>query len=310
MGEWSKKIGEYGEDTVEKFLSIIGWSNPIKGITIPCSMLNGEHKNEKEESVQTHGVDFLYSYMNPFIGGQLNNIIISSKYSMEKYPNSPTKKFKWFMTDLINTIECFGCSEKKNDFIEPYTCSSINDVGVLIWLNGSKNGDDDLISGISSARIDAICDRTIYIVDNRHITFILELILYIKAQQNYSYSFYYPGTGLNINPITRKNTGDFLPVEYINASVIPFKLENKSNPNEIVFFIGTIEKFEKESFLRLMGLAKDLSADLAGQVVIGFPDYNKLLHEEIVNSSKLGFRDVNYTKTVKVVNFLNPIDVL
>ena len=24
MGEWSKKIGEYGEDVVEKFLSIIG----------------------------------------------------------------------------------------------------------------------------------------------------------------------------------------------------------------------------------------------------------------------------------------------
>lgn len=310
MGEWSKKIGEYGEDTVEKFLSAIGWSTPIKGITIPCSMLNGEHKNEKEESVQTHGVDFLYSYMNPFVSGQLNNIIISSKFSMEKYPNSPTKKFKWFMTDLINAIECFGCSEKKNEFTEPFTCSSINDIGVLFWLHGSKNSNDDLISSVSSARIDAVCDKTIYIVDNKHIAFILELILYIKAQQQYSYSFYYPGTGLNINPTTRKNTGNFLPVEYINASVIPFKLENKANPNEIAFFIGTIENFEKESFLRLMGLAKDLSADLAGQVVIGFPDYNKLLHEEIVNSSKLGFRDVNYTKTVKVVNFLNPIDIL
>lgn len=33
-----KKIGEYGEDVVEKFLSIIGWHEPVKGITIPCSM--------------------------------------------------------------------------------------------------------------------------------------------------------------------------------------------------------------------------------------------------------------------------------
>ena len=81
MGEWSKKIGEYGEDTVEKFLSIIGWNAPAKGIVIPCSMLNEEHKNEKEKIVQTHGIDFLYSYINPFIDGQLNNIIISSKYS-------------------------------------------------------------------------------------------------------------------------------------------------------------------------------------------------------------------------------------
>ena len=29
MGEWSKKIGEYGEDVVEKFLSIIGWHEPV-----------------------------------------------------------------------------------------------------------------------------------------------------------------------------------------------------------------------------------------------------------------------------------------
>ena len=25
MGEWSKKIGEYGENLVERFLSVIGW---------------------------------------------------------------------------------------------------------------------------------------------------------------------------------------------------------------------------------------------------------------------------------------------
>ena len=35
-----------------------------------------------------------------------------------------------------------------------------------------------------------------------------------------------------------------------------------------------------------------------------------LSHDEIVRTSKLGFQDANYTKTVKVVNFLNPIDTL
>lgn len=148
MGEWSKKIGEYGEDVVEKFLSIIGWHEPVKGITIPCSMQNGEHKNDRGESVKTHGIDFMYSYMNPLIDNQLNNVIISSKYSMEKYPNSPTQKFKWFMTDLINTMQCFGCSGKKTEISEQYSCSSINDIGVLFWLNGAKNSNDDLISSL------------------------------------------------------------------------------------------------------------------------------------------------------------------
>lgn len=63
MGEWSKKVGEYGEGIVEKFLSIVGWSNPSKGLTILCSMSNGEHKNQKNDSVKTHGIDFLYSYI-------------------------------------------------------------------------------------------------------------------------------------------------------------------------------------------------------------------------------------------------------
>ena len=84
MGEWSKKIGEYGENVVEKFLSTIGWCEPLKGITMQCSMLNGEHKNDKGESVKTHGIDFLYSYINPLVDGQLNNIVISSKYSSPK----------------------------------------------------------------------------------------------------------------------------------------------------------------------------------------------------------------------------------
>ena len=310
MGEWSKKIGEYGEDLVEKFLSVIGWNDSLKGITIPCYMQDGEHRNDKEESVKTHGIDFMYSYMNPLFDGQLNNIIISSKYSMDKYPNSPTKKFKWYITDLINTIQCYSCSEKKAEFVSLYNYSSHNDVGVLFWLSGSKDSTDDLISNVSSARLDVMCNNTIYIVDNRHVAFILELIKYIKSQGKYNYSFYYPSTGLNVNPTSRQNTGDILPVEYLNSSLIPFKLKNKSNPNETILFIGTLDEFEKDTFIRLMGLAKDLSTNLAGQVIIGFPDYKYLLHDEIVRTSKLGFQDANYTKTVKVINFLTSIDTL
>ena len=310
MGEWSKKIGEYGENVVEKFLSTIGWCEPLKGVTIPCSLLNGEHKNDNGESVKTHGIDFLYSYINPLVDAQLNNIVISSKYSMEKYPNSPTRKFKWFMTDLINTMQCFSCSEKKIEISEQYSCNSIKDIGILFWLNGAKDGYDDLIRTISSARINLVCNNPVYVVDNRHVLFVLELMKYIKSLQDYSYSFYYPSTGLNINPLTRKNTGDFMPVEYINSSLIPLKLENKNNSNETILFIGTIENFEKDSFIRLMGLAKDLSTNLAGQVIIAFPDYNKLEHEDSIRTAKLGFQDADYTKTIKVVNYLNSIDAL
>ena len=54
MGEWSKKIGEYGENVVERFLSVIGWNEPQKGIEIKCSSQEGSHKNNAGAPVHTH----------------------------------------------------------------------------------------------------------------------------------------------------------------------------------------------------------------------------------------------------------------
>ena len=311
MGEWSKKVGEYGEGIVEKFLSIVGWSNPSKGLTILCSMSNGEHKNQKNDSVKTHGIDFLYSYMNPLVDGQLKNVIISSKYSMSKYPNSPTQQFKWYMTDLINTMECFDDSDIKTEILEPFSCSNIDDVGVLFWLNGDNNSNDDLINNVSSTRFDILRNATVYIVDNKRIGFILEVMKYIKTlSSTFRYSFYYPSTGQNVNPQNRANTGSILPVEYLNTSVIPIKLESINNSKETCLFLATIDNFEKDTFMRLMGLAKDLGTNLVGQVIIGFPDYKELEHKIVVSTSKQGFQDVDFTKTISVINYINPLHAL
>ena len=54
MGEWSKKIGEYGEKIVETFFSVIGWNDLSKGVVLPC--INGKkHLNEKGNPKETHG---------------------------------------------------------------------------------------------------------------------------------------------------------------------------------------------------------------------------------------------------------------
>lgn len=306
MGEWSKKIGEYGETVVERFLSVIGWNNPAKDIQINCTKQNEEHKNREGKPVHTHGIDFLYSYLSPLVDGQLNNIIISSKFKTEKYPSSPTKVFKEFFQDLANTIDCFDDSEYKNQVIETHNqFSSVNDIGVLFWLNNQKDSNDDLISVIANANIDIKMDRTIYVMDNKHVAFILDLISYIKALNKYNYSFFYPSTGQNVNPITRTDNGTIMPVEFINSSVIPIRLENKNNHNEVSFFIGCIDGFDQDSFMRLMGLSKDLSKHLTGEVIIGFPDYNDLEHKNIASIAKQGFEDVDFANTVSVVNYHN-----
>ena len=302
MGERSKTIGEHGEATVEKFLSMIGWVSYIKGITVPCSMQNGEHKNEQNKSVNTHGIDFLYSYINPLMDRQLNNIIISSKFSTKKYPNSPTSKFKWYVTDLFNTIKCFEISDKIKEIENNYCYEKEKNIGVLFWLN-SQDDEDDLISKVSNAKLDILSSNTIYIIDNKRIRFILNLIKYILTLKDYDYLFYYPTTGLNLNPANRLDAGKILPVEYINSPIIPFRLVNKKNPNEIMFFVGINECFDKDTFIRLMGLAKDLTKSLTCKVVIGFKDYNEINHKEIIQTAKLTFQDDSYTKNIDVVNF-------
>lgn len=310
MGEWSKKIGEYGEDVVERFLSVIGWCDLVKGVQINCSKQNEGHKNNEGKPVHTHGIDFLYSYMSPIVDGQLNNVIISSKYTTGKYPNSPTNLFKEYFVDIVNTVECFDNSEQKSQVLKVHEgFSSINDVGVLFWLNDQKDSNDDLIKVISNARIEVALDRTIYIMDNKHVKFIQDLISYIKALGEYNYSFFYPSTGRNINPQNRSDNGMILPVEYINSSVIPIRLERKNNPDEITFFISCINGFEQDGFMRLMGLAKDLSKNLTGKVILGFPDYKELIHRNMVSIAKQGFEDVKFAKSVSVVNYNDKLGV-
>ncbi len=75
------------------------------------------------------------------------------------------------------------------------------------------------------------------------------------------------------------------------------------------FFLGSIDDFDQDCFMRLMGLSKDLSKHLTGKVIIGFPDYNDLEHKNTVSLSKQGFEDSNFAKTVSAVNYHNPFDI-
>jgi hypothetical protein len=310
MGEWSKKIGEYGENVVKTFFSVIGWNNLATGVTLPCLNAN-KHLNNKGNPKETHGIDFLYSYMNPLVSGQLNNVLISSKYKTEKYPNSPTKLFKDFMEDLITTVECYNFSEIRSNTSSAYQFSTANDVGVLFWLNNNAESNDDLISIVATSRVlDTQCNNSIFIMDNKRVVFILEVMKFVKTKsEKFDYFFYYPNTGQNINPVNRENTGKSLPVEYLNSTILPIRLVNKYNPKELCLLLATLDNFEEADLLRLIGLAKDITTDWVGQIIIAFPDYDEPNHSQIVALTKQKFQANEFTKSVSVINFLNPISV-
>ena len=311
MGEKSKNIGEYGEEVVKNFLSLIGWHDISHGIQIPCKTRG--HQSATKEQSKTHGIDFLYSYKSQLVDGELVNVLVSVKFKQTDYPNSATALFKSFMSDLANTMECFDKSDYKDSILQaqiPYNTHT--DVGVLFFLCEPEDGEatnNDYISIVSNAKISIESTKTIHLVDNKRFGFVRDLMNYVTSLKDFEYSFFYPNIGQNINPTTRIDSGKTLPVEYVNSSVIPFKLENKNNNKEIAIFLGCIDNFEQDTFMRLLGLAKDLSKGWTGEVIIGFPNYNNLKHQNDVSIAKQGFAEPKFTEKVKVINFHKPLNI-
>ena len=302
MGEWSKKIGEVGEEIVYEFLSLIGWGDAQKGIEISC--IHGLKHKEQQSPKKTHGIDYFLSLHSQLVNRTLDHLVISVKYSESPYPSSPVTKFKDHFGDLAKTIECFKKSQLRIE--SNLAVSSIDqsrDIGVLFWLTNKDSSDDDIISKIAtSRRIEDYVYDIIYLVDNNRISFIYDTIKHIKAEFTKSkVEFFYPNTGRNFNPSNRESSGDILPVEYINSSILPIKITNTDGTKSLV--ISTIEEFHKDRLKRLIGLAQELSLNLTKNTIILFPNYNDLNHQNDVQATKNGFKDKSFTKTVTVNSF-------
>ncbi len=305
MGEYSKSIGEYGEQLVDNFLYLIGWKNPQKGIDIPCYDKEAHARKNKNER-KTHGLDFIFSYNNPFIDGVLKNIIISVKFSKSAYSNYPVTDFKNYYDDLAIAIECFEHSEIKQTILSGFNgFDQVEDIGVLFWLNDNPNSIDDLLPELLNTKFDNNYNiHSLYIVDNKRIVFIYRVLEFVKSKfSDFHISFYYPNTGKNINPLTKQNSGNFLPVEFLNSSILPLKLQRKDKEKEVYLGVFCIDNYEQEDFKRIVGLSKDLSIGLASKVYIGFPDYNEVEHKNQINIVKHQFQDVDFTGGVNVLNY-------
>lgn len=298
MGEKSKFIGETGEKTVENFLRLIGWSDTSKGIEFPC--FDDNHNKER-----THGLDFFFKYLSPLVDGVLKKINISVKFTDNKYPNSPNTKFKEYFVDLAESMECFRYSENykeiANNVSEPYQTSE--NIGVIFWLSNENKVDDEITSKVSTSQLPINYNfDSIYLVDNRKLEFIYSSISFAKnLDTSYVLNFFYQDTGKNINPTIKRNFGTVLPVEFINASILPIRLENtKDNSTKLV--LTCIDKFSLDDLKRLISLAQELTKSWPGEVLIAFPHYNVTRNSKDVSIAKSSFES-NFTKNIKVVSF-------
>lgn len=296
MGEFSKRIGEIGEEIVVDFLSLIGWHDPVRNFDIPS--IDPEKHGKK-----THGIDAYFHYQSPMIARTLENILISTKYSKDKYPNAPIKKFKEYYKDIGMAIESFKKSELRASAINNRSdFETVFDRGIIFWLNNVDDDSSDLLQKLRNIKAPKDFSHDgIFLVDNKKIEFIFDSIKFVKHKYpRTQIEFTYFNTGFNSDDSVIKN-GTIMPVQYFSSNILPLRVQTNINENTLI--LCSRENFEQNDLIKLIGLAKNITANYQANTVIAFPDYDRLQHEQIVNNVKQSFEESSFTNTLSVENF-------
>lgn len=305
MGEWSRKIGEQGENIVKYFFEeIIGFKNNYRtGIEVPCSF-SDQHKKKKAKQRLTHGIDGLISYACPLVEELLEIGIVSVKYTADKYPSNVKRKFKEWFIELAYTMKCFSNSDgyqKINSSASGVSDTTIS--GLLFWLsNNEEHKDHNILPDISNSTFsgDQLVYDKIIVVDNARMNFLFNLIQPIKnIFEADDFDYVYHKTGMNSGITQNLSFGKKLPIEYISSDVIPIRL---IKDDKIILLIGTRDNFDRDDFLRLIAFSKEFNhLEATSKTLISFPDYNKLTHNDIVISVLAQIENLSYKNQIEVI---------
>ncbi|MCA4895527.1 MAG: hypothetical protein ING84_11030 [Cytophagales bacterium] len=230
---------------------------------------------------------------------------ISVKYTRDKYPNAPVEKFKSYYCDLGMAIESFKKSEMRAKTLNSRSdFETTFDRGVIFWLNNVDDDAEDVLPKLS--KLEAPKDFNhdgIFLVDHKKIEFLSKAIEFAKRKYpGKDIQFTYFSTRLNNDNGSPKN-GSIMPVQYLASSVLPMRVQIDSEKSSLI--LCSRENFEDDELIKLIGLAKNITANMQSSTVIAFPDYNRLQYEQLVDSTKLTVEESSFTNTLVVENFIS-----
>ena len=288
-GEWSKLIGETGEDRVKRLLELIGWKSLIANYDIPCSFPEKHGNEEKRAHRREHGLDGSMLYKCPLFDGTQQHAVISVKYSADRYPTEGKlgKKFGEHYRSLTQMCVCYNKSQqfgeltKSDSEVERFPVS-----GILFWLNHCPEDDETSICpALVSTRPDADPGIPVYLVDNNQAAFLYDSIAFIRRNFGDNYVFNYQSTGKNLDSRSRRHHGKLLPLQLINAPQIVFRVEQGGK----ILVICSKNPFSEADFKRLCDLAQYLTLAWATRVVIAFRTYDSMRDGQITAKVKQMF---------------------
>lgn len=313
-GERSKSIGEVGENIAENFFSRIGWEGVQKGIYFPC-LKKEKHalKTSKRGEKNQHGIDFQYSYKSSLESQTVNNLVISVKHHKDDgYPRSATTKFKGYIKDLSDTLECFKKSAKRKDLLSDYRgIRSVNDIPVLFYLSSKDDENIDFVSYLFSSRFINDYDlKGLYVIDNKRVTFALKTLEYVSNRADgYDWFYFYPVSGMNFEDADEHKLGKKMQIEFICSGFVPFVLKKKSSEGDVVkFLIVSEDEFSEENLFKFVGYARNNTSDVLSEIEVAMSNYYPDDHDSIIRkvrsrlNSEINVVATNYESSFRGLN--------
>lgn len=286
MGEFSKYVGEVGEEIVNDFLTLFRWKNMCSNKELPCCT--------PSHSKNTHGIDALYIYNSPLQKQSLVSVVVSAKYSSNPYTNIRAT-FKSHFKDIAMTIECYAKSKLKRDLTKQFKGSSRkDDIGVLFYINNIDNENNNIKQFIASTKIESdLKFSTIHVIDNARADFLYSSLTHINNIYP-DYDFFCLTTSLNVAAVNNANHSKVMPVEYITSPIIPLSVSSDTGKKIILLCDFS---FSHESLTLTYKLAKKLCSEFANHYEIYFKDFNKLEHLPTIDEVKMVVNADEDTKT-------------
>lgn len=300
MGEWSKKIGEQGEAIVNELLNLFDWKNKPIGESITCVYPEKHKSTSAKKGKSTHGQDSFFIYKSPFFTGQLDHVVISSKFTDQPYPASTNYTFKSHFKDLAYTIECYERSNLKSDNSSDFRdIEHSKTIGVLFWLsNDSSSLKTSILEDTNAYFEDDVLYDEIYIIDNNRASFLYESQTVIDRDfPKHEKNFFYIDTGNNPSAKDKKYQGKELPVQLLVSDVQVYRLQNEQ---KVALAMVLKENFSIDSLKRMLGLAHNISKNLTSNFFIYYPDYDELHHANTVARAKQGFGASNFISNIQI----------
>jgi hypothetical protein len=255
-----------------------------------------------EANRESHGVDFIFSYICPLEPAVRRHVLISMKNSGSDKTSSKRQLVKDDLADLATALTCFRNSKQRQELNRQGGAKSAVDVGLLIRINKDRDGDKSFLDGLGkSEHVELEGQATVHFIENARFDFVEGAIHHVKsAFPEHSHSFVVSRNALTGSIDSWNTKTAILPIQNLVAGPLVMRLERLGMKGEVEssLLIYSQEKFTIERFKRLTSFAQVITGSWVDVTVV-FPDFQKLAHSEAVDLALGGLADKGFAKHVR-----------